>query len=80
MIMLTLEQLPERLRALSEPELELLLAISVWSTIFERSPGEIAATLETIAQGMRELQTLCEQEQQPAAAADRLLRELAQSP
>jgi hypothetical protein len=77
LIALSREQLPERLQALSEPELELLQVVCGWGMVFTRGLPEMANTLDVLAAGLRELQGLCEREQRPDAVADRLMREVA---
>jgi hypothetical protein len=70
-------QLPDTLRSLPEQEWTLLEIVTLWGTTFNRAMLEVAATLERLAQGLREVQAMCEREENAEAVADRLLQELA---
>jgi hypothetical protein len=76
-IKLDAAQLPRELRELGNLDTVLLALISEWSWACGRTVLDTASLLDRIACGLRAVQAMAEAEASPAAAADRLLRELA---
>ena len=61
--------------SLTPKEAALLSVISDWGYTFNVPVADLARLMEKLAQGFMAVQAMAEQEQSPAAAAERLLRE-----
>lgn len=76
-ISLTPDQLPDELRTLTPAEEALVQVVASWGLHFRVPVHQLAVLLRRLAAGLDAVQRTAEREQSPAAAAERLLREVA---